>query len=203
MCVAILIVVAVRIYLDEPSPSSPSAAPLAQENNDDTHILVDVDLPRGLRTQTERTFWGPFASRWGGHLSQRWGGPFLRRWDTPSAPVASLPSPFLPTISTSADYGTALPFRQIGMLTPQSTEKRDNLLPLMGREAFSRRGLWNYYAVSNQNNALQLPVSVKGKSGMSEYGVDELYTGDTVFVEGYDEVFKVTMYPRTGVSVLI
>ena len=86
------------------------------------------------------------------------------------------------------------------MLTPQNADKENNLLPLMGKPAFSRRSLWNYYAISNQRNAIQLPVTVNGKSGMNEYGVDEIYSGDTVYVEGYDNVFRVTMYPRTSVS---
>jgi len=35
---------------------------------------------------------------------------------------------------------------------------------------------------------------VKGKSGLDEYGVDEVFDGDTVYVEGYEDVFKMTKY---------
>lgn len=116
------------------------------------------------------------------------------------APIGPLFEPQIAALATSSDYASGVGYRQLGMLTPQNSEKQNNLLPLMGKPAFSRRDRWNYYAISNQNNALQLPVTVNGKSGMDEYGVDELYSGDTVYVEGYDEVFRVTMYPRTSVS---
>jgi hypothetical protein len=85
-------------------------------------------------------------------------------------------------------------FRQLGILTPISQTTKDNILPLMGRPLFTSRSKFQYYTVSNQNNQVKLPVSVKGKSGLDEYGVDEVFDGDTVYVEGYEDVFKVTKY---------
>lgn len=41
---------------------------------------------------------------------------------------------------------------------------------------------------------IKLPVTVKGRSGTDEVGCDNLYNGDTVFVEGYNDVFKLTAY---------
>lgn len=85
-------------------------------------------------------------------------------------------------------------FRQLGILTPTSQTDKNNILPLMGRPLFTSRSKFQYYTISNQNNQIKLPVSVKGKSGLEEYGVDEVFDGDTVYVEGYEDVFKVTKY---------
>ena len=67
----------------------------------------------------------------------------------------------------------------------------------MGRPAFVRRSLWNYYTISNQHNNVKLPISVKGRSGLNENGVDQLYNGDTVYIEGANEAYKVTIYDNS------
>lgn len=85
-------------------------------------------------------------------------------------------------------------FRQLGILTPISQTSKDNILPLMGRPLFTSRSKFQYYTISNQNNQVKLPISVKGKSGLEEYGVDEVFDGDTVYIEGYEDVFKITKY---------
>ena len=41
---------------------------------------------------------------------------------------------------------------------------------------------------------IKLPITFKGRSCTDEYGCDNLYNGDTVFVEGYNDAFKVTAY---------
>lgn len=106
---------------------------------------------------------------------------------TSSVPVVPINIPTnIGAVSTS--------FRQLGILTPTSQTSKDNILPLMGRPIFTSRSKFQYYTISNQNNQVKLPVSVKGKSGLDEYGVDEVFDGDTVYVEGYEDVFKVTKY---------
>jgi len=93
-------------------------------------------------------------------------------------------------------------YRQIGILTPANGSSKDNILPLMGRPLFTRRSLWQYYTISNQHNNVKLPVSVKGKSGLNDNGVDELYSGDSVYVEGYNEEFKVSKYENDTIKYL-
>jgi hypothetical protein len=93
-------------------------------------------------------------------------------------------------------------YRQIGILTPLNGSSKDNILPLMGRPLFTRRSLWQYYTISNQHNNVKLPVSVKGKSGLNENGVDEIYSEDTVYVEGYNDAFKVTKYENDTIKYL-
>lgn len=93
-------------------------------------------------------------------------------------------------------------YRQLGILTPLNGGSKDNILPLMGRPLFTRRSLWQYYTISNQHNNVKLPLSVKGKSALSEYGVDEIYSGDTIYIEGYNDAFKVTMYDNDTIRYL-
>ena len=84
-------------------------------------------------------------------------------------------------------------YRQVGILT-RTGGKEETILPLMGRPLFTRRDKWNFYTLNDKNNMIKLPITVKGRSGTDEYGCDNLYNGDTVFVEGYNDVFKVTAY---------
>ena len=84
-------------------------------------------------------------------------------------------------------------YRQVGILTRYGG-KDETILPLMGRPLFPNRDKWNFYTMNDKNNMIKLPVKVKGRSGTSEVGVDNLYNGDLVFVEGYNEAFKVTTY---------
>jgi hypothetical protein len=102
-------------------------------------------------------------------------------------------------VSTTAVDTT---YRQLGILTPLNGSSKDNILPLMGRPLFTRRSLWQYYTISNQHNNVKLPVSVKGKSGLNDNGVDEIYSDDTVYVEGYNEPFKVTKYENDTIKYL-
>ena len=46
----------------------------------------------------------------------------------------------------------------------------------------------------NGNLNTKLPISVNGKSCTGEYGCDDINNGDTVYVEGYNDTFKVTVY---------
>ncbi len=83
-------------------------------------------------------------------------------------------------------------YRQVGILTRINGE--ETILPLLGRPLITNRDKWQYYCMNDKNNAIKLPISNAGKSCTSEYGCDSLYNGDTVYVEGYNDAFKVTMY---------
>ena len=93
-------------------------------------------------------------------------------------------------------------YRQVGIITPLNGTSTNNILPLMGRPLFTSRQKWQYYTISNQHNNVKLPVSVKGKSALNDYGVDEVYNGDTVYVEGYNDAFKVTVYESDTIKYL-
>jgi hypothetical protein len=82
-------------------------------------------------------------------------------------------------------------YRQVGILT--SVNGKEQILALMGRPLITNRDNWQYYTMSEKNN-IKLPVSVKGKSCMNEYGCDKIYDGDSVYVEGYSNIFRATIY---------
>jgi hypothetical protein len=66
----------------------------------------------------------------------------------------------------------------------------------MGRKL--TRDKMQYYTISNTGNMnTKLPISKNGKSCTGEYGCDEVFDGDTVFVEGYADTFKATIYENS------
>lgn len=87
-------------------------------------------------------------------------------------------------------------YQQIGILTQNKSNGSDNLiLPLMGRRSQSGRDKWQFYTTSNTGHlSSKLPISINGKSCTSEYGCDDIYNGDNVYVEGYNDIFNVTKY---------
>ena len=87
--------------------------------------------------------------------------------------------------------GVDAAYRQVGILTSQNS--KEQILALMGRPLLTNRDQWQYYTMSERNN-IKLPVSVKGKSCMNEYGCDKIYDGDTVYVQGYNGIFRATIY---------
>lgn len=93
-------------------------------------------------------------------------------------------------------------YRQMGIITPLNGSSKDNILPLMGRPLFTNRDKWQYYTISNQHNNVKLPISVKGKSALNDYGVDQIFDGDSVYVEGYNDAFKVTVYENDTIRYL-
>jgi len=88
--------------------------------------------------------------------------------------------------------GVPLSYGQTGILT--RVNGKETILPLMGRALHTNRNKWQYYTMGSKNNAIKLPVSNNGKSCTSEYGCNELMNGDTVYVEGYKDAFKATIY---------
>jgi hypothetical protein len=93
--------------------------------------------------------------------------------------------------------GLSTSYQQVGILTRVNGSK-DMILPLMGRRNMAGRDKWQYYTISNTGNLnTKLPVSVNGKSCTSEYGCDNINNGDTVYVEGYNDTFRATVY-ETG-----
>jgi hypothetical protein len=116
-----------------------------------------------------------------------------------------VPTSAIVPINVSTNIGatpTDTAYRQMGIITPLNGTSKDNILPLMGRPLFTNRNKWQYYTISNQHNNVKLPISFKGKSALNDYGVDEIFSGDTVFVEGYGDAFKTTVYENNTIRYL-
>ena len=91
-------------------------------------------------------------------------------------------------------------YRQVGLLKRMNGQEM--LLPLMGRPLYVGRDKWQYYTMSDSNNQIKLPVSFKSKSCTSEYGCNEISNGDTVYVDGLNATFQVTMYDNATMRYL-
>ena len=98
--------------------------------------------------------------------------------------------PKIPINVPTQSFNTS--YRQIGILT--RVNGPETILPLMGRPLFSNRDKWNFYTMNDKNNMIKLPITFKNKSCTSDRGCDNLYDGDTVHVEGYNDIFRVTVY---------
>lgn len=89
-------------------------------------------------------------------------------------------------------------YSQVGILTKRYGNNNE-ILPLMGRRTLTSRNKWQYYTVSGGggnggNLQAKLPVKVKGKTCSTEYGCDEVNSGDNVYVEGFQDMFQATIY---------
>lgn len=91
-------------------------------------------------------------------------------------------------------------YSQVGILTPPGGGGGGNILALMGRQLHTSRQKWQYYTISDSNNSVKLPVSKAGRSCTGDQGCDEISGGDTVYVEGYNQAFNVTMYDNDNMS---
>jgi hypothetical protein len=92
----------------------------------------------------------------------------------------------VPTRSVDSAY------RQVGILT--RVNGAETILSLMGRPLFPSRDKWQFYTMSDKNHSVKLPVTYKRRSCTSDQGCDNIYNGDTVYVEGYNDAFKATIY---------
>jgi hypothetical protein len=114
-----------------------------------------------------------------------------------------LSNAYLPPLRNNNNFIKPIPtqsfdinYQQIGILTRNNSNHHNEILPLMGKRKMTSRYKWQYYTISSGHGNLQtkLPVSVKGKSCTGEYGCDEIYNNDSVYVEGFKDVFVATIY---------
>ena len=114
--------------------------------------------------------------------------------------VNTMPSQAIP-INISTNVGAVdTSYRQVGILTPKNGSSKDSIIPLMGRPIFTNRDKWQYYSTSNQHNNVKLPISRAGKSCTNEYGCPKIYNGDSIYVEGYNQAFKTTIYDNDTIK---
>ncbi len=97
-------------------------------------------------------------------------------------------------VPTNIGFLPGATYMQVGILSPQHNKNENKILPLMGRPLFANRDKWQYYSMSDQNNSIRLPIIKNRKNCTDEYGCDMLSDGDHVYVEGYNQMFRVTLY---------
>ena len=71
----------------------------------------------------------------------------------------------------------------------------NSMMSLFGRPSDTSRSKWNYYTI---HNGIKLQVNNKSRSCTSEQGCDELFSGDTVYVDGMDHTYHVTVYETSS-----
>ena len=49
---------------------------------------------------------------------------------------------------------------------------------------------------------IKLPITFKNKSCTSDQGCDNVYNGDTLYVEGYNDLFRVTVYDNNTMQLI-
>ena len=97
-------------------------------------------------------------------------------------------------------------YQQIGILTKNVRSENGSdplILPLFGRNLLNGRDKWQYYTIANSGGVAfnaKLPISVNGRSCTSEYGCDSVSNGDTVYVEGYEDTFRATIYENSTLN---
>jgi len=124
------------------------------------------------------------------------------RYFVPGFPRYGRPPGVVP-INISTNIGAVdTQYRQLGIMT--ATNSKGKIIPLMGRPLFTNRDKWQYYTISPEgnNNSIKLPVSRNGRSCTNEYGCDKLYNGDTVYIEGINESYKITVYDNDTIKYL-
>jgi hypothetical protein len=97
----------------------------------------------------------------------------------------------VPTQGCLADTCYDAPYRQIGILS-----NNGDVLPLMGRPLIANRDKWQFYTIGR--NGIKLPINSQGRNCTSEYGCDNVSSGDDLTVEGYNKQYKVTIYENNA-----
>ena len=114
-------------------------------------------------------------------------------------PFTTYSRPLVPINVSTSVRALDTNYRQVGLLTPVGGGRDDKILPLMGRPLLTNRSMWQYYSMSNQNNSVKLPIRKGGRSCTNENGCNELMNGENVFVEGYNQAFRVTLYDNDSI----
>lgn len=127
---------------------------------------------------------------------------------TPSVPNDALSNPYHPPLKSELPvFSSGVPiniqtrpanadYTQVGILTKSATGDGENIiLPLFGKRSDVSRSKYQYYTMSNTGVVnTKLPVYKNNRICTSEQGCDEIYSGDSVFVDGYDSTFNVKVY---------
>jgi hypothetical protein len=93
-----------------------------------------------------------------------------------------------PDAPANADY------TQIGILTKSATGDGENIiLPLFGKRSDVSRSKYQYYTMSNTGVNTKLR-STRTTGSVPASRCDEIYSGDSVFVDGYDSTFNAKVY---------
>jgi len=165
-----------RLTIDQPIQANQNKAQVPKEN------LVSIDIGQRQYPELRQT---PLCA-----VSNVPGNVYLNPLAAPLRNSSAAPCPAIPiNIRTQ---GVDSCYRQVGILT--RVNGPEMILPLMGKPLIPARDKWNFYTMASNQAQVKLPIRVKKRDCTSEYGCDDLNTGDLVSVDGYDSHFRVRMY---------
>jgi hypothetical protein len=89
-------------------------------------------------------------------------------------------------------------FQQLGFMLSERNDGLDEpiMLPLFGRPTYAGSNKYEYYAASDKQNMMRIPISVENRSCSTDTGCNELYNNDTVYVDAYKKNFVVNIYDK-------
>jgi len=193
-------------YMRSTSSSSSSNSSSSNSEHKSNSIFINTQPPMRKKGYGDDVFFDIYKAPLRDDRCFTGGGSDIR---TNPFMIASGAGCGVPINVSTQECGGDSNFRQVGILTrgngngnSNGNDSRETILPLMGRPIFPRRDKWNFYTLNDKNNMIKLPVRVRGRSGTDEIGCDNVYSGDTIFVEGYNEPFKVTMYDNNVIRYL-
>ena len=91
--------------------------------------------------------------------------------------------------------GYASGYQQIGYVLSSKGKEADKLrMPLFGQQVYPGSQNWNYFTGTDEFPTVKLGISHKRRDCMDEYGCDEIYDGDRVHVDSFEQDFIAHIY---------
>ena len=213
--VVILFILAIGLYLGYPHIRQVAASYHRQNTSNEYDTSYSQNTSFMFNMPTRRTCDDPVASHYEMLMKPGHGyttnpqdvlmNPYVPPVNMSNHPSMSTPMshPYVPPgrmpVNVATNVGhRSTSYTQVGILTP--TGGSEKILALMGRQLHTSRQKWQYYTISDNNNSVKLPVIKNGRSCTNEYGCDELNNGDTVYVQGYNQAFSVTIYENDSLQ---
>lgn len=121
---------------------------------------------------------------------QRAANPFLPPLrSNPNDPVTSISLQGLGVPINIPTRGFSQDFQQVGIITGGN-----QILPLFGRTIWSGSNKWNYFTSTDSFQSVKIPIQNKKRDCTQEFGCDELYDKDKIFIPAYNKEFEVSIY---------
>lgn len=87
-------------------------------------------------------------------------------------------------------------FQHVGILVSKTDPSNPIILPLFGRPSPTRKERWEYYAATDKNTMLRIPILYENRNcSDDDVGCTEIYEGEPVVVPTYENLmFTAQMY---------
>lgn len=199
----ILVIIGVLLYVSYVQLQQHNALHKQKSQHSEmSHSFEQTQMiqPQHINFPSLHSATGPFYTNPNYIMSSQHGDTYLNPYSPPLRQ-----NPFFPNL-LRGDVRGGIPiniptshhnmeYKQVGILTRD--DQRETILALFGRPLHSNRNKWQYYTMTDKNQAIKLPINKGGKSGSGAYGCDEIFSGDMIYVDGYNDAFKATIYENS------